>query len=181
MLTREIEVRYRVNDVAGLRAALGARRVALPAPVRQDDQVYAPDGWRYGMSTPGVTFARLRTEAGRHLFALKRWTDHEVACRFEAEVADRSRMHEAILRMGFYATVRVGKHRRTARLGEMALSLDEVEHLGAFIKIERVVPPRHSGAAVRADLDAFAGSLGVPLERTTETYDSLVHAALAGV
>jgi adenylate cyclase class 2 len=63
----------------------------------------------------------------------------------------------------------------------MALSLDEVEHLGAFIKIERVVPPRHSGAAVRADLDAFAGSLGVPLERTTETYDSLVHAALAGV
>jgi hypothetical protein len=34
---------------------------------------------------------------------------------------------------------------------------------------------------VQAERDAFAHSLGVELERTTETYDSLVRSALAGV
>jgi len=34
--------------------------------------------------------------------------------------------------------------------------------------------------AVQAELDAFARSLGVQLERTTDTYDSLVRAAQVG-
>ncbi|MFF5244310.1 hypothetical protein ACFY3V_08530 [Streptosporangium sp. NPDC000095] len=33
--------------------------------------------------------------------------------------------------------------------------------------------------AVQEELDGFARSLGVALERTTDTYDSLVRAALA--
>jgi hypothetical protein len=32
---------------------------------------------------------------------------------------------------------------------------------------------------VQAELDAFAGSLGVELELTTETFDSLLRAAVA--
>ena len=61
------------------------------------------------------------------------------------------------------------------------MCLDEVEHAGAFLEIERVIGPGQSGEAVQAELDAFARSLGVELERTTEAYDSLVRSALAGV
>ena len=179
---REIEVKYRVLDPIGLTVALRGRALALSAPVHQDDQAYAPDGWRYGMSKLGVAFARLRTQDGRHLFTLKRPTDNELAClEFETEVADRSQMHEAILHMGFYPTVRIVKERRTARLGDLSLCLDEVQHLGAFLELERVIPPGQSGVAVQAELDAFARSLCADLERTTDTYDSLVRAALAGV
>jgi adenylate cyclase, class 2 len=179
---REIEVKYRVSDLAGLLTALDVRGLALSAPVHQDDQAYAQDGWDYGMSKLGVSFARLRTQDGRHLFTLKRPIDNELAClEFETEVADRAQMHDAILHMGFHPTVRIVKVRRTARLGELALCLDEVEHLGAFLEIERVIPPGRSGATVQADLDAFARSLGVDLERTTDTYDSLVRAALIDV
>lgn len=150
--------------------------------VRQDDQAYAEDGWQYGMSKLGVSFARLRTQAGRHLFTLKRPTDNEMAClEFETEVADREQMHEAIVHMGFYPTVRIVKTRRTAQLGELSLCLDAVEHAGAFLEVEKVIGPGQAGAAVQAELDAFARSLGVELERTTETYDSLIRAALAGV
>ena len=136
-------------------------------------------GWRYGMDKRGVAFARLRTQSGRHLFTLKRPTDNEMAClEFETEIADRDQMHEAIQHMGFYPTVRIVKTRRTARTGELSLCLDDVEHVGAFLELERVIGPGQSGEAVQAELDAFARSLGVELARTTDTYDSLVRAAL---
>ena len=81
--------------------------------------------------------------------------------------------------MGFYPSVRIVKTRRTARHGELSLCLDEVEHAGTFLEIEKVIPPGQSGEAVQTELHAFACSLGVELERTSETYDSLVRAALA--
>ena len=69
--------------------------------------------------------------------------------------------------------------RRTARCGELSLCLDDVEHVGAFLEVEKVIGPGQSGLAVQAELDAFARSLGVELARTTDTYDSLVRTALA--
>lgn len=177
---REIEVKYRVQDVAELEAELARRGLRLSPPVRQDDQAYAEAGWDYGMSKLGVAFARLRTQDARHLFTLKRPVDNELAClEFETEVADRDQMHEAIQHMGFYPTVRIVKSRRTTRFGELSLCVDEVAHVGAFMEIEKVIGPGQSGTAVQAELDTFARSLGVDLERTTETYDSLVRAALA--
>lgn len=179
---REIEVKYRVYDLAELELALRAHGLTLSPPVHQDDQAYAEDGWRYGMSKLGVAFARLRTRNGRHMFTLKRPTDNELAClEFETEVADREQMHEAILHMGFYPTVRIVKTRRTAQLGRLFLCLDEVEHAGAFLEVETVIGPGQSGAAVQADLDAFARALGVELERINDTYDSLVRVASAAV
>lgn len=177
----EIEVKYRVLDPAGLEAALRDRGVVLSPPIHQDDQAYAPEGWRYGMSKLGVSFARLRTQDGRHLFTLKRPVDNELAClEFETEVADRDQMHEAIQHMGFYPTVRIVKIRRTASLDGLSLCLDEVEHLGGFLEVEKVVGPGQSGEAVQAELHTFAGLLGVELERTTDTYDSLIRAVSAG-
>jgi adenylate cyclase class 2 len=179
---REIEVKYRVSDPAVLEAALRSRGLAFSPPVHQDDQAYAQDGWHYGMSKLDVSFARLRTQDLRHLFTLKRPTDNELSClEFETEVADRDQMHEAIQHMGFYPTVRIVKTRRTAQLGELSLCLDDVQHVGTFLEVEKVIPPGQPGAAVQAELHAFACSLGVELERTTETYDSLIRAALAGV
>ncbi|MFI9591414.1 hypothetical protein [Nonomuraea sp. NPDC052265] len=38
---------------------------------------------------------------------------------------------------------------------------------------------QESGADVQVELDAWARSLGVALERTSDTYDSLVRSAVA--
>ena len=177
---REIEVKYRVADVAAAEAGIAARGLVLSPPVHQDDQAYAQNGWHYGMSKLSVPFARLRTQNGRHLFTLKRPIDNEMAClEFETEVADRAQMHEAIQHMGFYPTVHIVKTRRTARHGDLTLCLDDVTHIGAFVEIEKVIEPGQSGEAVQAKLHTFACTLGIELERTTETYDSLVRAALS--
>ncbi|GAA3679210.1 hypothetical protein GCM10022224_049270 [Nonomuraea antimicrobica] len=177
--TQEIEVKYRVSDLEALEAALTRYGVHLSAPVRQDDQAYAEPGWQYGQSKIGRAFARLRTQDGRHLFTVKKPQANEMAClEHETWVADREQMHHAIVAMGFSPTVRIVKTRRTAMHGDMTVCVDEVEHAGVFVEIERTVHGTESGTAVQAELDAFARDLGVALERTTETYDSLVRSAL---
>jgi adenylate cyclase class 2 len=177
--TQEIEVKYKIMDLEALENALIRLDVVLSKPVRQDDQAYAENGWRYGESKIGRAFARLRTESGRHLFTVKRPLDNAMAClEFETVVADRDQMHRAIEVMGFHSTVRIVKERRIAIVGDMTLCVDVVEHAGVFLEIERTAGAGESGAAVQEALDRFARSLGVELERTSETYDSLVRAAL---
>ncbi|GGT42593.1 class IV adenylate cyclase [Nonomuraea spiralis] len=148
--------------------------------MRQDDQAYAQPGWDYGQSKIGVVFARLRTQDGRHLFTVKQPVANEQAClEYESTVADREQMHQAIVMMGWRPTVRIVKTRRTAALEGLNVCVDEVEYAGIFMELERTVSAQESGADVQAELDAWARSLGVALERTGDTYDSLVRSAVA--
>ena len=52
---RYIEVKYRVNDLEGLIAALKGRSIQVSDPLRQDDQAYAPAGWQFGDGKLGVS------------------------------------------------------------------------------------------------------------------------------
>ncbi|WP_241250294.1 MULTISPECIES: class IV adenylate cyclase [Protofrankia] len=138
-------------------------------------------GWSFGDSRLGVSFLRLRTVDGRHWFTLKEPGVNTQDClEYETEVADRRQMHEAILRMGYRATVRVTKTRRTGQHGDVSLCLDELEGVGTFLELERMVPDDEPAAQVQEELAAFVTALGVPAARTTETYDSLVRAAQEG-
>lgn len=178
---REVEVKYSVSDLDALLAALKGRGIHLGEAVYQDDQAFAPLGWSFGDSKLGVSFLRLRTVDGRHWFALKQPGANAQDClEYETEVADRQQMHEAILRMGYWATVRVAKTRRTGRHGEVSLCLDELEGVGTFLELERMVPGDEPAAAVQDELAAFVASLGIDAIRTAETYDSLVRAAQEG-
>ncbi|HUC25259.1 MAG TPA: CYTH domain-containing protein [Streptosporangiaceae bacterium] len=178
---QEIEVKYRVYDLAALERELAVRGAALSRPVHQDDQAYAPRGWTYGQPKTGVVFARLRSEGDRCLFTVKMPLDNEMACvEHETAVADRAQMHEAVLAMGFVPTVRIVKTRRSAKLGEIAVCVDDVEHAGLFFEVEKVLAAADRPVAIQDQLDYFARSLGLVLDRVTDTYDSLVRVALAG-
>lgn len=175
---REIEVKYRIGDLPALEHALADRGVVLSEPLQQDDQAYAERGWAYGQPKAGVTFARLRTQCGRHLFTVKRPLDNEMVCvEHETEVADRSAMHRAVLAMGFAPTARIVKIRRTAVLGDVAVCVDDVERAGLFLEMEKLVGAAAAALAVQAELDCLARSLGVPMQRVSDTYDSLVRAS----
>lgn len=177
-MVREIEVKYHVDDLEALLVALKDRGVELSDPVCQDDQAYAPDGWQFGDSKLGVSFVRLRTVDGRHYFALKQPGENAQAClEHETEVADRAAMHGAILHMGYHPTVRVAKTRRTAALEHCSLCVDDLEGVGVFLELERLVPYDMPAEAIQAELAAFVASFGIAAIRTDETYDSLVHAA----
>jgi adenylate cyclase class 2 len=177
---REVEVKYRIRDAEALLTTLKQRGIELGVPVRQDDQAYAPDGWVYGDARCGVPFARLRTVAGRHVFTMKRPAENVLSCEeHETAIADRDQMHHAILAMGFWPTVRIVKTRRTATFGDLVLCVDELDGLGVFLEVERMVPGDVPGEAVQEELSRFVASLGIEAEQTRQTYDSLVRDVLA--
>lgn len=156
-------------------AALEARNIQLSPSIAQDDQAYAPAGWRYGDSKLGVCFARLRTQAGRHLFTVKRPVDNELSCiEHETEVANRQATHDAIVAMGFYSTVRIHKTRRTSRLGDLSICVDEVTGIGCFLEVETMSHDGSAGLAEQRAMRRFVEQLGVEVEETIATYDSLV-------
>ena len=133
--------------------------------------------WSGGLKL-GVSFLRLRTVAGRHYFTLKQPAQNEQAClEYETEVTDREAMHNAALHMGYRPTVRIIKTRRTASIDGCSLCIDDLEGVGGFIEAERMAPDDVDAQAVQAELAALIESLGAAITRTTETYDSLVHAA----
>ncbi|MEV0453658.1 class IV adenylate cyclase [Catellatospora methionotrophica] len=175
----EVEVKYRLldPDEEALAEALAARGVVLGDRFRQDDQAYAPASWSYGMPKLGVAFARLRSEAGRVLLTVKVPRANELDCaEQETFVEDRATMHEALLLLDMVPTVRIAKFRRTGAWGKAQLCLDVVDGLGIFIELERVVP-RSAAEQVQAEMDQQVRSLGLPLQRVTQTYDSLLRAA----
>ncbi|NYJ33795.1 adenylate cyclase class 2 [Nocardiopsis aegyptia] len=178
-LMREIETKYRVARLGALLDALDAAGVELGGPAFQDDVAYAPAGWEPAMGKPGHTFARLRSvDGGVHVFTTKTPLANAMEYReHETVVADREQMHRAVVAMGFVPHVRIVKHRRTGTAGEVTVCVDVVEGVGAFLELERVVDDDRDGAAVQAELDAWARGLGVELERTTDTYDTLVRGA----
>jgi adenylate cyclase class 2 len=178
---REVEVKFRVQDAGALVAALAARGIDLGPAVRQDDQAYAPVDWEYGKARGGVPFARLRTVDGRHTFTVKRPAENVLSCEeYESPVTDRDQMHEAVLAMGFRATVRIGKVRRSAVIdaGATVLCVDQIDGVGTFVEVERLVPDGVPGEFVQAELAHFVTTLGVETSRTMDSYDTLVRAAL---
>jgi adenylate cyclase class 2 len=177
----EIEVKYRVPDIEGLLAALRHRGIVLSEAVMQDDQAYAPMSWQDGDSRIGVTFARLRMQAGRCVFTTKTPVENTLAClEYETEVADREQMHAALLAMGYRPTVRFVKERRTGRVGDWSLCVDDVAGAGAFLEVEleveAVADGDHPPAVLQDRMDQWVRRLGVRLERTGATYDEVVAA-----
>jgi adenylate cyclase class 2 len=89
---REVEVKYQIRDKEALLVALKRCGIEFAAPVYQDDQAYAPDGWSYGDAKLGVSFARLRTVDDRHTFTLKRPAENALSCdEYETAIATESR------------------------------------------------------------------------------------------
>jgi adenylate cyclase class 2 len=172
----EIEVRLRLESGPSVLAALEELDLIFDDAVIQDDQAYAPVGWEYTETRIGVTFARLRTVNGRHWFTVKRpITDVRTCIEHESLVLDRQSMHNAILLMGFRPTVRIVKTRRSGRIGELKICLDDVHGLGLFLEMEALARPGDDVTEARQRLEALIEMLPVRAERCFDTYDALIH------
>ncbi|MFF5291906.1 class IV adenylate cyclase [Paractinoplanes globisporus] len=179
-MSGEAEVKFRVLDLDALMATLQRCGVTLSAPVRQEDQAYAPSGWSPGQSRIGVTFARLRLQDGVCLFTTKTPVDNVLAClEHETVVDDRDQMHLAVLAMGYRPTVQVAKTRRVGRSGAYALCVDEVDGAGIFLEVEAMTTAVADMAALQTELAEWVKGLDVPLEPVGATYDQLVTQARA--
>lgn len=173
---REIEIKARVGDRAGLLATMKQQGVHLSAPVKQHDVVYSPPGQQdYAKDT---IWLRIRTENdAKVIWTLKKDTgrrhdsiEHEVEVSNEAELATMLQL----MGMGLYSDLT--KTRMKGHVGDIEICVDEVDGLGCFIEVEKIVANDHDYQPVADELWEFLGKCGITkADHETGSYDVLLN------
>jgi len=178
---REVEVKASVRNLAALEAVLAARGVSLSKPVSQDDAVFVRETGSLETFLANGLFLRLRTSGeSKVLFTAKfnanRNAEQDmVAEEHETEIASRVEMERILELMGFKEAVRVMKMRRSGKQGEYEFCLDDVEGLGSFIEIEKLVANESDVENAHQELIGLLSELGIDAsDRFTKRYDVMM-------
>jgi adenylate cyclase class 2 len=97
---------------------------------------------------------------------------HEVEVKYS--VCDRQALLAALASRGVHLGSPV---EQDDRHGSLSLCLDDVTGIGCFFEVESLAEAGSAGLGRQAELHQVVDDLGVPLERTTTTYDSLIRDA----
>lgn len=140
---REIEVKLRVKDLDVLTKKLAERGCKLSAPIRQRDVVYTNKdaSGNFAGAKEGDVIIRIRHMDHVTELNMKIQRTHELDnSEYETEVSDSDAVHYMLLALGWKVEVEVKKVRRHGSLGGYEICLDEVEKLGNFVELEKLIP-----------------------------------------
>jgi adenylate cyclase class 2 len=173
---REIEIKAKLVDRAGVMEKLKGLGCAFSEPIRQEDTVYAKftDTLEHFLSDD--VFLRIRVKNGKKIiFTLKkRLKNHLDALEHETEISSKEEIEQAILLMGYNRASRVNKERVTTEYNGCEICIDEVEGLGSFIEMEKLAEDG-DGDKIQEELFQFFETLGIKREdRVREGYDILM-------
>jgi adenylate cyclase class 2 len=135
----EVEVKAPVDDLALVREALADRGAEL-VDEREQTDTYFDHPVRSFADTDEALRVR-RTDDDVELTYKGPKVDETTKTRAEIDLAvgDEAQARRMLVSLGFEASGRVVKHRRTFHLDDLAVMLDRVEGLGSFVEIETVV------------------------------------------
>jgi adenylate cyclase class 2 len=177
---REIEIKLRVPNMAEVSAKLKGLSCVLSEPKNQEDINFIhKDDTRWFESNSGNwIYPRLRIENNKtYIFTIKKPIKNEMDCE-EVEIKiDSPKEIKAMMKLFDYIEgVTVKKTRQTCTYKDYTITLDEVEKLGSFVEIERVVT---DGDALKIQEEMFRFAKDVlGLEKDDEVmkgYDILLY------
>ncbi len=173
---KEVEVKAAVRDVPALRQALAAFGCTLSEPVRQEDILYAAEAKPITEFGLGDLVLRIRRQGDQAILTGKiPVTNHLDKHEAETVVSDPVAMTELLTWMDYQEIMRLAKERQKTTYGEYEICLDEVEGLGTFIEVEKIIDDRADSDAVQNELWTLLESLGIKeADRATKGYDQLL-------
>lgn len=140
---REIEIKLRVHDLNTIASKLEALGATLSKPITQKDInfIHKDDVKWFEPLTSKWVYPRLRIQDGKPLtLTVKKPLKNESDCReHELHIDSADELREIMDMFEYKEGVTVIKSRRTCTFQDYTITLDEVEGLGSFIEIERVV------------------------------------------
>ncbi|MBI4054230.1 MAG: class IV adenylate cyclase, partial [Candidatus Doudnabacteria bacterium] len=180
---REVEVKAKTNDLKAAESKLVAMGALIAQPVIQADRVYLQNGTAFEEVTVNTPVLRIREQnPGETLLTYKHIRGEELDKQeHEVVVSNASEMEQILKLSGFYEAVAFTKTRRKCKLGDYEICLDNVEGLGGFIEIEKLIPDSHEGPGsngqdVQRELFDFLRQLGVrEQDKVLSGYDVLIY------
>ncbi len=178
-MQKEIEVKAKVSSFQSVREQLEKLGCIFSEPIRQEDDVFVNFDGDFTQLKLGENFLRIRREnkvgKTRILFTLKQSQTNELDCiEKETEITDAEQFEGALILMGYHKAISVHKNRVKTKYKDMEICLDEVDHLGSFIEVEKIT--EGEGDTVQEELFNFLETLGVKREdRVINGYDTLMY------
>ncbi len=177
---REVEIKLKVANLDLVASKLDELGCKLSEPKTHEDInfVHKDDIKWFESTGGGWVYPRLRIQNNDVLtFTVKKPLTNEMDCiEHELQVDDAKEL-EAIMEMfGYRRGVVVRKTRRTCIFQNYTITLDEVDRLGSFIEIERVVDDGDA-EKIQKKMFVFAKEM-FGLERNNHMmkgYDILIH------
>lgn len=176
---REVEAKARIRDRDALMTKLEELGCALGEPVRQEDVVYVRKHSSMEEFLGNDFFLRIREVPGKTIFTLKYHPNRSqngdsasMPIEHEVTVNSRPELESMLALLGFDPALAIYKERRTAHYKDWEICLDDVEELGSFIEVERLIGHEEDVEPVRQAMLAFLESLGVaPEDLGAKRYD----------
>jgi len=162
----EVESRVKLSSAEQERliGELAARQIELASPVLQRDVYFKERGFRDSVHGPGSAIIRIRYMPSAVTLNMKRLTTQDgVWEEFETKIQDGNVAERIMHAMGAELAVIVRKKRRSGRIGEIEVQIDEVEELGTYLELAMQVDQEFGRA--RNMIDQLLRELGIPADR----------------
>lgn len=171
---KEIEVKAHLRDEQKVLESLKQLGVELSAPIVQKDRVYFPKDVAFGQGIK-VPALRIRQQDGTYIFNYKIPDKSNLdKIEHESEVTEPEAIASICEALGFDLRVKMNKVRRKGNYQNYEICLDQVEYLGSYIEVERLVEEGDS-EQIQQELTEFLLSLGVEKEdQVYEGYDIML-------
>ena len=177
---REIEIKLKAPDLSKVEAKLKELGCVFSEPKIQKDVnfIHKNDTKWFESTRSDYAYPRLRIENNKPLrFTVKKPIENEMDCiEHELHIDDAEALRGMMEIFNYIEGVTVKKTRRDCTYNDYTITLDEVEKLGNFVEIEKVVS---DGDALKIQNEMFTFAKDIlDLEKDSEVmkgYDILMH------
>lgn len=156
----EVEAKYAVGDLESVRAGLDRKEVRMERRQQERDVYYNAPHRDFGETDEAL---RVRYDDTGVTVTYKgpkiRVGSAKAREEFNLAIADGETLEGILSRLGFRRAATVSKMREFYEMGDMTVTLDDVEGLGTFAEIEILTEENKEDAADR--IGAIAKELGV--------------------
>ena len=168
-------MKARLRDEDGFLKAARARDIVFGEAFEQHDTTYES---ALDRDDPDWSIFRIRRQQGKVLFTMKYAASDRSRDNHEHEttVGDERQIISMLERLHFHKGVDIRKRRRVAKYDGLELCMDDVEHLGRFVEVEKLAADDADVDVIQEALWNLLLSLGVEEhDRMHQGYSRLMH------
>ena len=148
---REIEVKARLRNKESFLQKASEKGIIFGDPIVQEDVTYETE---IPKDDPRWNIFRIRKQGDKLILTMKYKASSRSRDNHEREttIGNAEEVADMLERVGYTYGIQIRKSRRMAKYNGLELCLDELDKLGTFVEVEKLVPEEADVDAIQSEL-----------------------------
>jgi adenylate cyclase class 2 len=170
----EVEIKARITDVTAVEKSLSALGFTEELTVSERDVYFNGNDRDFRKTDEALRIRACKdinadTESNALTYkGPKLGSESQTRKELEISFEDPAKMKEILSALGYPTVLEVRKLRRMYRLGEITACVDQVDSLGDYLELEKLVMDQNGYPAAVSELYELLSKLGIPKEALTQ-------------